>query len=187
MRASCCAIPQACWTQPTKSACPAPAGCTTCSSRMKRCRPANGNPAAKASTIRYGFHPSPFGMALVIGDRRGLAGLAFADTGEERAALADMQSRWPKAKYVEDRAATAPIAHRIFDPEVVAAGPAAAGGADRHRFRSAGVGDAAEDPDGPRHRPIRISPARSASRKPRAPSAPRSARIRSRSWCRAIA
>ena len=28
--------------------------------------------------------------------------LAFADPGEERGALADMQGRWPKAKYVED-------------------------------------------------------------------------------------
>src|ERR1700712_3762553 len=27
----------------------------------------------------YGFHPSPFGLALVIATERGLAGLAFAD------------------------------------------------------------------------------------------------------------
>src|SRR3954454_2586827 len=37
-------------------------------------------------TVRYGFHPSPFGQALVIATERGLAGLAFADPGEERAA-----------------------------------------------------------------------------------------------------
>src|ERR1700740_862990 len=41
-------------------------------------------------TLRYGFHPSPFGTALVIASERGLAGLAFADAGEEKAALADM-------------------------------------------------------------------------------------------------
>ena len=35
---------------------------------------------------------------------RGLAGLAFADAGKERAALADMRGRWPKARYVEDSA-----------------------------------------------------------------------------------
>jgi AraC family transcriptional regulator of adaptative response/methylated-DNA-[protein]-cysteine methyltransferase len=46
---------------------------------------------------------------------RGLAGLALADAGKERAALADMKSRWPKAAYVEDAAATAPLAQRIFD------------------------------------------------------------------------
>ena len=66
-------------------------------------------------TMRYGFHPSPFGSALVIATERGLAGLALADVGKERAALADMQSRWPKAKYIEDAAATAPLAKRIFD------------------------------------------------------------------------
>ena len=61
-------------------------------------------------TIRYGFHPSPFGTALVMATERGLAGLAFADPGEEKAALADMRRRWPKAKYVEDIARTAPLA-----------------------------------------------------------------------------
>ena len=57
-------------------------------------------------TLRYGFHPSPFGTAIVIASGRGLAGLAFADPGEEPAALADMQRRWPRAAYVEDRAGT---------------------------------------------------------------------------------
>ncbi len=67
-------------------------------------------------TLHYGFHPSPFGIALIIAAPRGLAGLAFADRGEEQAALADMQRRWPKARYVEDAARTAPLARRIFDP-----------------------------------------------------------------------
>jgi AraC family transcriptional regulator of adaptative response/methylated-DNA-[protein]-cysteine methyltransferase len=67
-------------------------------------------------TISYGFHPSPFGTALVMTTPRGLAGLALADPGKEKAALRDMRSRWPKAKYVEDFATTAPTARRIFDP-----------------------------------------------------------------------
>jgi AraC family transcriptional regulator of adaptative response/methylated-DNA-[protein]-cysteine methyltransferase len=67
-------------------------------------------------TIRYGFHPSTFGNALVMATDRGLAGLAFADPGQERAALADMKQRWAKANYIEDMAFTAPIARRIFDP-----------------------------------------------------------------------
>jgi len=66
-------------------------------------------------TMRYGFHASPFGTALVMATERGLAGLALADTGKERAALADMKGRWPKANYVEDFVATAPLAKRIFD------------------------------------------------------------------------
>ena len=67
-------------------------------------------------SVAYGFHPSPFGSALVMTTERGLAGLAFADPGEEDAALDDMRGRWPKARYGEDKEATGAIARRIFDP-----------------------------------------------------------------------
>jgi AraC family transcriptional regulator, regulatory protein of adaptative response / methylated-DNA-[protein]-cysteine methyltransferase len=69
-------------------------------------------------TLRFGYHPSPFGTAIVIASDRGLAGLAFADAGGEREALADMQRRWPAATYVEDHTGTAALAHRIFDPKL---------------------------------------------------------------------
>jgi AraC family transcriptional regulator, regulatory protein of adaptative response / methylated-DNA-[protein]-cysteine methyltransferase len=67
-------------------------------------------------TIHYGFHPSPFGTALIMATERGLAGLALADLGKERAALADMKGRWPKANYVENASRTGPFASRVFDP-----------------------------------------------------------------------
>jgi AraC family transcriptional regulator of adaptative response/methylated-DNA-[protein]-cysteine methyltransferase len=67
--------------------------------------------------IRYGFHPSPFGTALVMVTKRGLCGLAFADPGKEGTALKDMRSRWRNAHYLEDSAATADIAARIFQSE----------------------------------------------------------------------
>jgi AraC family transcriptional regulator, regulatory protein of adaptative response / methylated-DNA-[protein]-cysteine methyltransferase len=67
-------------------------------------------------TMQYGFHPSPFGTALVVATDRGLAGLGFADPGEEKAALADMQRRWPRARLAENSAHTALLARRIFDP-----------------------------------------------------------------------
>ncbi|RYB98071.1 methylated-DNA--[protein]-cysteine S-methyltransferase [Ciceribacter ferrooxidans] len=67
-------------------------------------------------TIRYGFHSSPFGLALVMATERGLSGLAFAESGNETACFEDMASRWPNAHYVADQAATAPYASRIFDP-----------------------------------------------------------------------
>ena len=70
----------------------------------------------EGTTIHFGFHPSPFGSALVMATERGLAGLAFADHGKERAALNDMKSRWPRATYLEDSARTAIVARRIFDP-----------------------------------------------------------------------
>src|SRR3954466_4176396 len=66
-------------------------------------------------TMRYGFHPSPFGEAVLIATDRGLAGLGFVDAGDREAALADLQRRWPKAIYVEDSPSIAPLAERIFD------------------------------------------------------------------------
>ncbi|KAA0701111.1 methylated-DNA--[protein]-cysteine S-methyltransferase [Neorhizobium sp. P12A] len=66
--------------------------------------------------IRFGFHQSPFGTALVMATDRGLAGLAFSDSGDEAACLDDMTCRWPNAQYVEDTQATAPYAERVFEP-----------------------------------------------------------------------
>lgn len=67
-------------------------------------------------TLRWGFHPCPFGSALLMATDRGLSCLAFADTGEEQAALNDMQARWPNATYVHDEDGTAELARRVFDP-----------------------------------------------------------------------
>lgn len=67
-------------------------------------------------TIRYSFHPSPFGQALVMVTDRGLAGLGFCDVGEEQACYQDMAGRWPMAEFVEDQASIAPYVRRIFDP-----------------------------------------------------------------------
>ena len=67
--------------------------------------------------IQYGFHDCPFGRALILITSEGLAGLAFADHGKEKSALADMTSRWPEATYVENQQATASYAKRIFESE----------------------------------------------------------------------
>jgi AraC family transcriptional regulator, regulatory protein of adaptative response / methylated-DNA-[protein]-cysteine methyltransferase len=64
--------------------------------------------------ISYGYHPSPFGLALVMVTPYGLCGLAFCDAGGEIAALADMTRRWPNAQYTEDSAVTAPYAAQLF-------------------------------------------------------------------------
>jgi AraC family transcriptional regulator, regulatory protein of adaptative response / methylated-DNA-[protein]-cysteine methyltransferase len=67
--------------------------------------------------LRFGFHDCPFGRALVMITEQGLAGLAFADDGQEKDTLLDMQSRWPGAAYIEDWLQTKPYADRIFKPE----------------------------------------------------------------------
>ena len=68
----------------------------------------------------YGFHACPFGEALLIATERGVAGLAFVDEdkGQSRQdALVDMMQRWPKARYMEAPAKTAPHARQIFASE----------------------------------------------------------------------
>jgi AraC family transcriptional regulator, regulatory protein of adaptative response / methylated-DNA-[protein]-cysteine methyltransferase len=68
-------------------------------------------------TLSYGYHPSPFGEAIVVATARGMAGLGFVD-GDREAALADMQRRWPRARLVEDSGLTAPFAARAFDSDL---------------------------------------------------------------------
>ncbi len=94
----------------------------TSSSPMRRRPPGEWKARGAGLTIRYGYHPSPFGTALVMVTDRGLAGLAFADGGGEHESFEDMAHRWPNATYVEDSAATARYAARIFDPERWCAG-----------------------------------------------------------------
>src|SRR5262249_61815580 len=70
--------------------------------------------------MAYGFHPSPFGEALLIATERGVAGLAFVDEdkGQTRQdTLVDMMQRWPKAHYVEAPAKIASHARQIFASE----------------------------------------------------------------------
>ncbi|MDH8239005.1 helix-turn-helix domain-containing protein, partial [Klebsiella pneumoniae] len=38
--------------------------------------PGEWKKGGEGMTLRYGFHPSPFGMAVIIASERGLAGLA---------------------------------------------------------------------------------------------------------------
>jgi AraC family transcriptional regulator of adaptative response/methylated-DNA-[protein]-cysteine methyltransferase len=65
----------------------------------------------------YGYHPTPFGEAIVVATPRGLAGLGFVDDGARDAALADMCRRWPNANFARNDAATADYAARVFSRE----------------------------------------------------------------------
>ncbi len=57
--------------------------------------------------MAYGWHDTPFGKALAMATDRGLCGLAFCDEGQEAAILAEMQARWPAARYTHDPAPAA--------------------------------------------------------------------------------
>ncbi len=99
----------------------------------------------------YGFHPSAFGTALVMATERGLCGPRLLRPW--RGACVARRHAPPLAPrdlcrgFRAHRAALRPHLRQ----EQVAAGSAAARGVDRNRLRGAGLGDADENPDGPRH------------------------------------
>jgi AraC family transcriptional regulator of adaptative response/methylated-DNA-[protein]-cysteine methyltransferase len=65
--------------------------------------------------IRYGLHPSPFGMCLLATTDRGVCGLSFVDKGGEPVAVRELQSTWTGARLEECSKLTAPIAANIFE------------------------------------------------------------------------
>ncbi|HEY8508728.1 MAG TPA: methylated-DNA--[protein]-cysteine S-methyltransferase [Steroidobacteraceae bacterium] len=64
--------------------------------------------------IRYGFHPTPFGEAMLAMTDRGLCSLAFVQDGDRNEAVHELRARWPNAHLEEDAAASAHVAHQIF-------------------------------------------------------------------------
>lgn len=82
--------------------------------------------------LTYGFAPSPFGLLVCLSSPRGIVGLAFADLGappgaaarptmpegqdlwSREAALADMQARFPAARFSSDDAPARSVAEALF-------------------------------------------------------------------------
>jgi AraC family transcriptional regulator of adaptative response/methylated-DNA-[protein]-cysteine methyltransferase len=65
-------------------------------------------------TIRYGFHPTPFGEMLLASTERGICNLSFVMAAGRQAALDALQRYWPMASVVNDPSATQPMVARIF-------------------------------------------------------------------------
>ena len=68
------------------------------------------------AAFRAGVGPTPFGSGVFLIAERGLSGLAFADAGEEAAALTDLTRRFPEARIVRDDKAARDWAERVFAP-----------------------------------------------------------------------
>ncbi len=64
--------------------------------------------------ISWGLVASPFGEAVVMATPRGICGLGFAAEMGREAAISDLMHRWPKARFVQDDAAIAPLAAAAF-------------------------------------------------------------------------
>ena len=70
--------------------------------------------AGEGLTIREAWFDSPFGETLVMATDRGICGLGFGSEMGREAAEADLRSRWPKAEFVEDPQALAPLVAPIL-------------------------------------------------------------------------
>ncbi len=64
--------------------------------------------------VEYGAHPTPFGQALAAVTSRGICGFAFLDKRGEKAALADLKRKWPRANFILKPEATRPVVDKIF-------------------------------------------------------------------------
>jgi AraC family transcriptional regulator of adaptative response/methylated-DNA-[protein]-cysteine methyltransferase len=64
-------------------------------------------------TIRYGFHATPFGEALLGLTERGICHLSFIQHGHETA-LSNLKADWKHAALLEDSSATGPLIAPVF-------------------------------------------------------------------------
>jgi AraC family transcriptional regulator of adaptative response/methylated-DNA-[protein]-cysteine methyltransferase len=69
---------------------------------------------AEGLVIRAGTFETPFGPAVAMGTEKGLCGLGFSSDAGETAVRADLASRWPGARIVEDAAALRPWVEEAF-------------------------------------------------------------------------
>jgi AraC family transcriptional regulator of adaptative response/methylated-DNA-[protein]-cysteine methyltransferase len=77
-------------------------------------------------TIKYGFHPTPFGECLVAVTPRGICHLAFVAPISRKASLDRLRREWPLADVVPDQNTTREAAARAFPPPGSATVPALA-------------------------------------------------------------
>jgi AraC family transcriptional regulator, regulatory protein of adaptative response / methylated-DNA-[protein]-cysteine methyltransferase len=64
--------------------------------------------------IRYGFHPTPFGLGMICTTERGICGLTFSEGEDREESIAYQQRRWPLSQFTEDVGATVDYIRRIF-------------------------------------------------------------------------
>ncbi|MXU66467.1 methylated-DNA--[protein]-cysteine S-methyltransferase [Oceanomicrobium pacificus] len=75
-----------------------------------------GDYARKGEGLEIGWDwiDTPFGPALAMVTKRGLCGLGFQGDMTPDAVQADLQSRWPKARFFHAPARVAPVAAALF-------------------------------------------------------------------------
>lgn len=72
--------------------------------------------AGAGVTVRFGFHPTPFGECLIGVTARGICHLAFVHPVSRTAALERMRKDWPEAELRPDQDATRTAVSTAFPP-----------------------------------------------------------------------
>ena len=72
--------------------------------------------AGEGLTVRYGFHPTPFGECVIAVTPRGVCHLAFVQPVTRQEALDRIRHDWPAATLVADQSATRRAAALAFPP-----------------------------------------------------------------------
>ncbi len=67
-------------------------------------------------TIKYGYHPSPFGECLLATTTRGICGFFFVKYRDRKDPLTELRYFWQNADIVEDPDASGKLVERIFNP-----------------------------------------------------------------------
>ena len=67
-------------------------------------------------TIKYGYHPSPFGECLLATTARGICGFFFLKYRDRKDPLTELRYFWKNADIVEDSQASGELVERIFSP-----------------------------------------------------------------------
>ncbi len=72
----------------------------------------------KAAVLRYGYHPTPFGVCFIAATERGITSFAFVNDVQEHRDrdFAHFQKQWCNANIQHDSAYTADIVQHIFAP-----------------------------------------------------------------------
>jgi AraC family transcriptional regulator of adaptative response/methylated-DNA-[protein]-cysteine methyltransferase len=66
-------------------------------------------------SIRYGFHPTPFGECMIATTRRGVCNLMFLQEGDRSAAITELRDLWPSAEISHDPDQTSTAAEEILN------------------------------------------------------------------------
>lgn len=81
------------------------------------CSPGEFKSAGQGMTIRYGLHPTLFGLCLIAETDRGVCHLSFWQKDEIKEAHQQLSKEWKNAKIVQDQKSTKVLIQKIFEPK----------------------------------------------------------------------